>query len=371
MKKTRNESEEGGKQEEIRFEGVESASDKEPSEPEYIYQPKIAEAIKEKSDYARWLEKERLRLSGLSGKEGTDHFDREYQIFEQESEAHSKRLRMLFEEAEQERQARREIRYRTDLPPPSPPYGFHPPGFALLPRLPQIPEVAGPMPPPWWDLRPPLYRYEYYAEQHTLKYPLRALVYHGVSTSPSDDIGMKPDGEHWIAQFRDAETTLSLQYRYWLPERSLDHATNFLGGFSISPHLYYRGLVDIKSGGKVTVQAETAVGLRLCTHWTPMHDLGWHYDSAYDSVIDSWLSRCQFPGSYSVEDTQQGLHVFPEGAVYAVAEGSVGAGSRFFLDVTQMITITAENAQVHFELNNVGTIYTPYPTLTLHYGRRS
>ena len=374
MKKMRKKSEKDRRKKETIFERVELETHEKPSELEYIYQPKIAEAITEKSNFNRWLEKERLRLSGHYCKMGSDHFDREYLIFEQESEKRSKKLHALFEEAEKERQARKDFRYQKDSPTPSLLFGFPlrgVPRLPLPPLPPLIPIIAGVLPLPWWwDLMRPPYKYEHYTVQHRIKYPFRTLVYHGSPASSSDDIGMKPDDEHWKALFKDAETTLNLQYRCWLPERSLDRSTNFLGEFTISPSLYYDGLVDIKSGGKVTVKAETAVGLRLCTHEDKNHDGGWHYDSAYDSVICSWESKCQFPESFSIEDTQYGLHIFPERSVYAVAEGSVGAGWGFFLDVTQIITITAENAWVHFELNELGTILTPHPTLTLYYSKR-
>ncbi|MFC1560913.1 hypothetical protein ACFL4V_00390 [Candidatus Latescibacterota bacterium] len=338
-----------------KFERVELETHEKSSGVEYIYQPKIAKVISEKSNFIRWLEKERLRLSGLSGKAGSDHFDREYQIFEQESEKRSKKLHTLFEKAEKERQVRKDFRYQKGSPPPSLLFGFPPPPPPL------------PIPLPWPEGIPrPLYGYEYYTVQY-MHPPFKRTVYHG--SRPSDNIVMKPDDEHWRALFHDAETTLNMQYRYWLPNPS---SSNFTGEFAISPSLSYSGLVSIKSGGKVTVTAETAVGLRQCTHEDKHHDADFHYDRAYDSVIDNWYSKCQFPESFCVEDTQYGVHSFPGwpgGYVCAIAEGSVGAGWGFFLDVAQIITINAENANVHFELNNVGTIHTPHPTLTLCHRR--
>jgi hypothetical protein len=316
----------------------------------YIHQPKVSQAIKERSDFIKWKEKERMRLICQ-----TDEFDKAYEAFKKEEQERSHTMLGMEQEAEQERSMQKSP-FR--LPDFEREFGF-PDIDVELPRRPlldtdrMMAELAPRRMFGYTDFVLPAFR---------------TLVYSGSPASPSALIYPCPDLEYWGAWFENDEVSLSQQYRLWFP------GGRCTGRFEIWPRLTVKGLVDIGRGGKVSVGAECGAAIVECTNEDRNHDDGGHYDPEYDTVLGGWRSVCLQPHPPIFEDIEEGLHTFlyplyPNGvAVGFDLDCPWGAVGRF-IDIGHYVQIRAENAWVQFRPsdNSRGWIHTPFPVIRLWY----
>jgi hypothetical protein len=320
----------------------------------HVQQEQTSAAIREKSAYARWCEREEARLRSV---QHVDDFDRAFDNFEAERDARREKLREMDNLARKERLER-----------PSPPV-----------VLPQSPDPQDNPPSgsfkkiglPWEFSQPTIYSEIQVA-------PTKTFIYSGGPAVSSDLIWCCPDLMRWSSWFNDDEVTLDQGYRYWFPsarKHPMVGPFEFTGKFVVSTHFKLSGLVDIGKYGSVTVDIATYLTVVECTASDRDHDYGWHYDPAFDQVVSSWRSYCDGNQQRIFFDNLPGLHDFLHYIDLPVQVAcDCGAPNRF-IETTHILTIRCINAWCCFGPNRAdceagthcGWVTTYWPRICLEY----